>query len=113
MITKHIEIKTYDFGDVKVTVHINYDKKQISLVENTSSGNFTNKHYVFADRSLEYMNGWLNILECMKEAIKQESKELQDYLDKEQEDRNNDVTEIMLKATEMVKNKKNERKTTR
>lgn len=49
---KHLELKTYEYYDIKVTVEINYDRKEISLVEKrgVADSYFTDikpKNYIF------------------------------------------------------------------
>ncbi len=101
---KHLEIKTYQHKEIDVMVEINYDRRTISLVENQISGYkdenrvYTQKNWVFIKRGLEYMDGWIDVLDAMKYAVTQARTELQDYL-------NSDVTEILTKATELVKGK--------
>lgn len=64
--TKHLEVKTYAHKGVSVCVEINYDAGTISILEGTTK---EPKKWVFAGRSLEYMAGWQNILDAMKQAI--------------------------------------------
>lgn len=79
IITKHLEIKTYIHKDVSVAVKIDYDKKEISLME---GGNLANhKQWIFSKRGLEFMQGWQNILDAMKFAIKEATKELKAHVD--------------------------------
>ena len=82
---KHLEVKTYEFYNIRVMVEINYDLKQISLVEKTSNCNYNDfstklKAYVFVRRGLEYMNGWRNVLSAINYAIDEAQKELEEYL---------------------------------
>lgn len=62
---KHFEIKTYTHQGINVQVAIDYDKGTISLTENRTNP----KKWVFAERTIEYMAGWQNILDAMKSAI--------------------------------------------
>jgi hypothetical protein len=69
--TKLKEIICYQEGDVKVFVEIDYAYNLISLVEPGATTNiFIGKQYLFKNRGVEFMNGWLNVLEVMKNAIK-------------------------------------------
>lgn len=106
---KHLEVKTYQYGDVNVMVEINYDLKRISLVERSSNFNryFSTKpkNYVFVERELEYMNGWRNVLNAMKYAIDEAELELSTYIKLKQKEKEEDVTAILLEATDIVKKK--------
>ena len=66
---KHIEVTTLTHKGIKVTYRINYDRGTATLVEYQNQ-NWKKKEYVFADRGLEYMNGWLDILEAMQVTVK-------------------------------------------
>ena len=74
---KNLEIKTIEHNEVKVTVKIDYDLGTVSLVERSHRGEFVSKNWLFQDRGLEYMNGWLDILEAMTVAVKECKKELE------------------------------------
>lgn len=65
-ITKHREVITIKHKGIGVTVDINYEKGIVSLVDTNQSV----KKWVFAQRTLEYMQGWLNIMEAMQEAVR-------------------------------------------
>lgn len=66
---KNLEIKTIEHKGINVTIHVDYDNDHVSLVENINH-NYIGKKYLFANRGLGYMNGWLTTLEAMTEAIK-------------------------------------------
>lgn len=71
---KHLEIKTIDHKGIKVTVKLDYENGTASLIEilNAHGGMQTPaKKWVFADRTLDYMNGWLLILQAMTVAVQQ------------------------------------------
>lgn len=67
---KHIEVKSIEYGDVKVYIRLDYDSGTVDLVEPVWSKDqeYKKKEWVFVGRGLEYMNGWLNIMEAMKKA---------------------------------------------
>jgi len=67
------ETVEFNFNDIKVFVKIDYLNNRIDIVEpvNVFESSFTLKKYVFAGRGVEYMNGWLNILEAIKLSIKE------------------------------------------
>ena len=72
-ITKHKEIKTYNHKGVGVCIEIDYDAGTISLLETTTK---QPKKWLFTGRTVEYMPGWLNILEAMKLGIEQAEEDL-------------------------------------
>lgn len=67
--------RIYEHKGIKVAVDIDLEKKQISLVEK-NNGQWQKKKWQFAERELEYMNGWKLILQAMDYAISEASKEL-------------------------------------
>jgi hypothetical protein len=101
---KHLEIKTYEYCGINVTVKIDYHKKQISLVEaDKNHQTYNNRAYYFAGRELlEYIKGWKDILEAMKYAMEESAKELKEYLDLKEKERMDDTTKILMAATDMV-----------
>lgn len=84
------EIKTYKFKEtyqfsyknIGIYVKIDYRNNKISLVEpfNIGEGKFQGKMWLFKDRGVEYMQGWVNILEAMQEAIKDAKKKYESQL---------------------------------
>lgn len=73
---KNLEIRTLEHKGVKVTIRIDYDKGTASLMEYRNEG-WKKKEWIFADRGLEYMNGWQNIIEAMQVAVAECKKELE------------------------------------
>jgi hypothetical protein len=84
MTNKIKETISFTHKDIMVFVKIDYVNNKISLVEpiNRVSSIFKAKNWIFADRGVEYMNGWLTILEAMGEAIKEAQARLEVYEDK-------------------------------
>ena len=88
--TKHLEIETYTLHGVSVNVEINYDRRTISLLETREdpqanmhknpSPRYAPKQWVFAHRTLEYVQGWQNILDAMKYAIGEAEKKLEKHV---------------------------------
>jgi len=114
---KHLEIKTYEYYDIKIMVEINYDNKLISLVERGKNPDqYANgpamkpKQYVFVKRGLEYMNGWRNILSAMEYAIDEAEKELSTYLKEKEKEKHDLVTDVLIQATDLVNQKKYNKK---
>jgi len=115
---KHIEIKTYEYYDIRVMVRIDYEAKTISLIErmgavytpNCNGGlnekSFKPKPYVFVGRGLEYMNGWRNVLSAMEYAITEAEKELTEYLKQKEKEKHDLVTDVLMKATDLVNQKR-------
>ena len=110
---KHLDIKTYEYFDIKIMVEINYELKLISLVESGMNLDESRngpvmkpKSYVFVGRGLEYMNGWLNVLDAMKYAIEQAKEELETYLAQQEKEKHDTTTEILLQATNLVNQKR-------
>lgn len=82
---KHFEVKEYETNGISVLVQIDYDNEQIGLVEvekGSMPRKYKAKQWVFANRKIEYMEGWQNILYAMKFAIEQAHKELKKVVDK-------------------------------
>lgn len=111
--TKHLEIKTYEFYDIRVMVEINYDKALISLVERGENPDchcdgpvMKPKNYIFIKRGLEYMNGWRNVLSAMEFAIGEAEKELQEYIKVKEKEKHDLVTDVLLQATDLVNQKR-------
>lgn len=78
---KHNELKTVEYKGIKITLDINYDAGTVSLVHQKDRFNgWQPKEFVFANRSLEYMNAWLLILDAIKFAVSQAKKDLESDL---------------------------------
>lgn len=71
--TKNLEIRTVEHKGIKMRIKIDYDKAEGSILDFQNE----NKNFVFANRGLEYMNGWLNINDAIKFAIQEIKKELE------------------------------------
>ena len=106
MTTKIIkETIAYTAYDITVYVKINYDKNKISLVEPSGNyGAYKAKNWVFADRGVEYMNGWKNILKAMQEAISFAEQKLLNY-QHEEEKANVDMLIELDKASKKLRGK--------
>lgn len=71
--------RIYTKHGIHVVVELDFAKKTVSLVEKDG----TNKEWVFADRTPEYMNGWLAILKAMQFAVTEAKKEMDKLTSKE------------------------------
>jgi hypothetical protein len=98
---KHLEIKSFEHKGIKVTVVIDYDQGTIDLVEKQGSS-FSPKRWLFSNRGLEYMNGWLTILDAMKFAITEAKKELTAYQDEQNKKKDK---ALIQKISNLKKNK--------
>ena len=59
------EIYNFTHGDITITVKIDYYNNKISFMDSCGGGVFKKKEWLFADRGVEYMQGWREILEAM------------------------------------------------
>jgi len=91
--------ETYEFihNGISVFVRIDYFNNQISILECTNKlrAEFRKKELVFIGRGVEYMNGWLNILEAHKEAIKDAKKKYEANLALESKFREDKIVELL------------------
>ena len=71
---KIVDIIEIIHNGIKILVKIDYIENEISLVEEYN-GVYTNKKWVFAERGVEFMSSWIDILETQEVAIK-EAKEM-------------------------------------
>ena len=100
MTKKLTELYTYTYKGkvqtVPVTVHINYVQGLISLMEyNTQTRTpVSAKIWKFTDRSIEYMSGWLDILDAMKAAITDAEEKLKAYQEQEKKDKEEKLIEL-------------------
>lgn len=72
---KHLEIKTKEYNGINITTKIDFDSGRASMME-THNLDFV-KNWVFANRGLEFMNGWLGILKSMELCVLDMKKELE------------------------------------
>lgn len=92
---KHLEIKTIEHKGVKVILKVDYDEATVSLVQYITNRGYEVKNWVFANRGLEYLNPWLNILEAMSVAVKEGKKELEAKLAEDSKFRDEVVIGVM------------------
>lgn len=69
--------KVYTHKGIAVCVEVDYVRRVVSLVDKRGDGTFQRKNWYFSDRELEYMDGWLLILDAMKYAIGEAKKLLE------------------------------------
>lgn len=102
--TKHLEVKTVEHKGIKVIIKVDYEAGTASLVEMLNANQQTQyptKKWGFGNRGLEYMNGWLTILEAMTLAVKECKKDLEWDLAEKSKFRD----QIIIEATNRKKNK--------
>jgi hypothetical protein len=83
--TKHIEINTIEHKEIAVTYKVDYDNGTATLVEMNPHGKYEPKNWMFRNRSLSYMDGWVNILEAQIVAVKECKKLLGEAYEREEE----------------------------
>lgn len=100
----NIVIKTIEHKGVKVTIKTDYDKGEVSLLENAMGG-YAKKKWCFAERGLEYMNGWLNVIDAMRHAVEIGIEDLEQKLAEDSAFKE----EIFIKAVKAI-NKESKKK---
>ncbi len=97
---KHLEIRTTEHKGINVIVKIDYDAGTITLVErqpNSQPAVYTAKQWVFKNREVDYMQGWLDILEAMTLAVKDAKNDLERVLKARDVRKNKVVMDIILR----------------
>lgn len=78
-----VSIRKYEFNDgTTIHVKIDFEMNKVSFVEPEIAklGNdFKPKKWLFAERGVEYMAGWYNILGAMQFCVLEAKKELEAY----------------------------------
>ena len=88
--------RVYDYKNVKVAVRINFKAETVSLVElHPTDINTPVKKWVFADREIEYHQGWVDILEAMRMAMGEAFMELKEYQDARAVEMEQNVAQIL------------------
>ncbi len=105
---KHLEIKTYIYGGIRVMVKIDYDANQVSLIDRADLNN--HKKWIFAGREPEFLNGWINILDAMKYAMEESFGELTKYLKAKEKEREEMVEAVLIEASGIVKERSKKKK---
>lgn len=72
-------VYTIEHKGIVVGIKINYAQKTIGIIEYTNKDNWNLKGYIFGNRGLEYVEGWLDIIEALGVAIENARKKLQEY----------------------------------
>jgi len=97
MATELLSIKKYEFSDgTTIYVKIDFAKNKVSLVDQNGS----NTNFKFAERGLEYMNGWLNILGAMRYAVRLARDELEAWQKVQDDKKQQQIIDIMVALAE-------------
>lgn len=78
----NLTIKTIEHKGVTVSYKIDFDLRTVSLVEKNGK-NWQTKQWIFPDRTPEYLDSWMIIMEAMQEAVRQAKLELDLHIEKE------------------------------
>ena len=98
MATELLSIKKYEFSDGTTSdVKIDFAKNKVSLVDQNGS----NTNFKFAERGLEYMNGWLNILGAMRYAVRMARDELEAWQKVQDDKKTKQIIDIMVALAEV------------
>jgi len=69
--------------DISILVEIDYVNNRISIVRPINDNKkYEAKGFVFSGRGVEYMNGWIDILDAQKVAIKEAKKMYEEELER-------------------------------
>ena len=93
MATQMLSVKKYEFSDgTVIRVKIDFEKNKVSLVDSNNA----NTNFKFAERGLEYMNGWLNILGAMRYAIREARDELTKWQEAKKDKETKQIIDIII-----------------
>ncbi len=77
-ITPYEETYVYQEGPTRIAIKIDYYRETISIVDGKSPNQ--GKRFLFKDRTLDYMQGWQQILDTMKHAIAHAENKLREHI---------------------------------
>lgn len=106
---KNLEIRTVEKFGIKITLKIDYDRGKVSMVERNADGTFVPKRWTFADRELEYMGGWMQILHAMQFAVDEATKELE-KLQEQNDKKEIDAIQMLERASKVLNRKPRKKK---
>lgn len=92
---QQLEITTITTNGINVNVKIDYANKKISLVEGSKNG-YKKKNWLFAEREVGYMKGWVAILGAIEEAISYGNQKLRKFIDEEERKEEIQVAGMLL-----------------
>jgi len=85
-----LEELQFEHNGIKVSVRIDYRHKKISVIDSYGR----KKNFVFAERGVEYMDGWKNILEAIIYATKAAKR----MLEKRNEEENEKLIGLIIES---------------
>lgn len=98
MATELLTIKKYEFSDgTVIRVKVDFENNKVSLVDKNGS----NTKFLFAERGVEYMNGWVNILGAMQYAIRAARDELTAWQEAKKDKETKQIIDIMIALQEV------------
>lgn len=74
-----VTIRVVSHAGYKIYIKIDRESNKVSLVERDSNGAYVPKRWLFAERGLEYMTGWRNIIKAIDLAIVDAQADLEAY----------------------------------
>lgn len=87
-----IETFTNIYKGYQFNVQVDYIRRKISFVESDMK---TLKRYVFAERGIEYMQGWKDIIEGIRLSVDKAEKKLSNYLSKVKQEQEENAEEFV------------------
>ena len=97
---KLVDVLTYTKNGIDIDIKVDYRKREISLLDSLSN---TEKSFIFANRGIEYMNSWLNILDAMRGAIIFGKSELENYVSEQSEVTQKRVVDLIINVNKLKK----------
>lgn len=102
-----LEVVEITTNDIAVKVKIDYINAKVSLVDEYICGEYKNKHWIFAERELGYMNSWIKILEAMKVGIEYGKKQLEKKLEEDSRLRDDIIIKHLDKEVKVRRKRNN------
>lgn len=104
MATELLKIKKYEFSDgTTLHVKIDFENNRVSFVEpdiRKVDAPYRNKEWLFAERGVEYMNGWLNIMGAMRYVVREARDELEAWQKAQKDKKTKQIIDIMVALAE-------------
>lgn len=100
-----LSIVTITTNDIVVNVKIDFNRKQVSLVDNCFD--HKDKNWVFACRGLQHQKGWHDILNAMQVAIDYGFEQLQKEKDEHEKELTKKVSKLLKKNPNFGKMREN------
>lgn len=104
MATEMVTIKKYEFSDgTNIHVKIDFENNRVSFVEpdmRKVDAPYRNKEWLFAERGVDYMNGWINILGAMQYVAREARNELEAWQKAQKDKKTKRIIDIMVALQE-------------